>query len=67
VTPILGAAAGVIGSIQAEETIKYLTGTGDTLAGKLLLWDGAVNRMDVFSVKKSRRCPVCSNICEDKP
>jgi len=65
-TPILGTAAGVIGSIEAEETIKYLTGTGETLAGKLLLWDGAVNRMDVFSVKKSRRCPVCSGSSEEK-
>lgn len=64
-TPILGAAAGIIGSIEAEETIKYLTGTGETLAGKLLLWDGAVNRMDVFSVKKSRRCPICSPTSEE--
>lgn len=65
-TPILGTTAGVIGSIEAEETIKYLTGTGETLAGKLLLWDGEVNRMDVFSVKKSRRCPVCSGSSEEK-
>ncbi len=60
-TPILGSTAGVIGSIQAQETIKYLTGSPDTLAGRLLLWDGAVNRMDVFSVKKSAKCPVCSS------
>lgn len=65
-TLILGTTAGVIGSIEAEETIKYLTGTGETLAGKLLLWDGEVNRMDVFSVKKSRRCPVCSDSSEEK-
>ncbi|HJJ98846.1 MAG TPA: HesA/MoeB/ThiF family protein [Methanocorpusculum sp.] len=65
-TPILGTTVGVIGSIEAEETIKYLTGTGETLAGKLLLWDGAVNRMDVFSVKKSQRCPVCSVSFEEK-
>lgn len=64
--PILGTAAGVIGSIEAEETIKYLTGTGETLAGKLLLWDGSVNKMDVFSVRKSRRCPVCSGSFEVK-
>jgi adenylyltransferase/sulfurtransferase len=65
-TPILGTAAGVIGLIEAEETIKHLTSTGKTLAGKLLLWDGAVNRMDIFSVKKSHRCPVCSNNYEEK-
>lgn len=59
-TPVLGVTAGVIGSIEAQETIKYLTGIGETLAGKLLLWDGLVNRAEVFSVKRSRRCPVCS-------
>jgi adenylyltransferase/sulfurtransferase len=65
-TPILGTTAGMIGLIEAEETIKYLTGTGKTLAGKLLLWDGAVNRMDIFSVKKSPRCQICSNNHEEK-
>ncbi|HJK01800.1 MAG TPA: HesA/MoeB/ThiF family protein [Methanocorpusculum sp.] len=59
-TPILGTTAGVIGSIEAEETIKYLTNTGDTLAGKLLLWDGTINRTDIFTVKKSKNCPICS-------
>lgn len=57
--PILGTTAGVIGSIQAEEVIKYLTDTGETLAGKLLLWDGKVNQMDLFTVKKSTQCCVC--------
>ena len=60
-TPVLGSTAGVIGSIEAGEVIKYLTGTGTTLAGKLLLYDGAVNYMETFSVKKSPRCPVCAN------
>lgn len=60
-TPVLGSTAGVIGSIEAGEVVKYLTGTGTTLAGKLLLYDGAVNSMETFSVKKSPRCPVCAN------
>ncbi len=57
-TPVLGAAAGVVGSMQAMEAVRYLTGK-PTLAGKLLLYDGAVNSIDVFTVKKSNRCPVC--------
>ncbi len=61
-TPVLGSVAGVIGSIQAGEAIKYLTGTGTTLAGRLLLYDGAVNSMDTFTVKKSPRCPVCTTL-----
>lgn len=60
-TPVLGPTAGVIGSIEAGEVVKYLTGIGTTLAGKLLIYDGGVNSMETFSVKKSSRCPVCSN------
>ena len=56
--PILGAAAGVVGSMQALEAVRFLTGK-PTLAGKLLLYDGVSNSVDIFSVKKSSRCPVC--------
>ncbi|MEA5085603.1 MAG: HesA/MoeB/ThiF family protein [Methanocorpusculum sp.] len=58
-TPVLGTTAGIIGSIEAQETIKYLTNTGETLAGKLLVWDGEINKMDIFSVKRSKTCQVC--------
>lgn len=61
-TPVLGAAAGVIGSMEAAEVVKYLTGTGSTLAGKLLLYDGAENTMEIFTVKKSPRCPMCATL-----
>lgn len=37
---ILGAVAGIVGSIQATETIKYLTGIGDLLTNRLVLIDG---------------------------
>ena len=57
-TPVIGAYAGVIGSIQAGEAVKYLIGK-PTLAGKLLIYDGAVNSMDIFSVKKNPKCTVC--------
>ena len=56
--PILGASAGVVGSMQALEALRFLTGK-PTLAGKLLLYDGVSNSVDIFSVKKSPRCPVC--------
>jgi molybdopterin/thiamine biosynthesis adenylyltransferase len=36
---ILGALTGIIGSMQAIETIKEISGTGDSLAGRLLLYD----------------------------
>ncbi|HJJ39315.1 MAG TPA: HesA/MoeB/ThiF family protein, partial [Methanocorpusculum sp.] len=43
--PALGAACGVIGSLQALEAVRYLTGAR-TLAGKLLLYDGAANSIN---------------------
>ena len=56
--PALGAACGVVGSMQALEAVRTLTGT-PTLAGKLLVFDGMTNTFSSFAVKKSRRCPVC--------
>ncbi len=58
-TPIIGAAAGVVGSMQALEAIRFLIGK-PTLAGKLLLYDAAANTLESFSVKKSSRCGVCN-------
>lgn len=57
-SPAIGAACGVVGSLQALEAVRVLTGN-PTLAGKLLLYDGASNTINTFSVKKSERCPVC--------
>ena len=57
--PSLGACAGVVGSLQALEAIRVLTGH-PTLNGKLLLYDAEKNSLETFTVKKSPRCPVCS-------
>ena len=56
---VIGAAPGIIGSLQAMETIKLLTGIGKTLKGKLLVCD--FNDMDFTTIDISRsiRCPVC--------
>lgn len=56
---ILGAAAGVIGVVQANEVVKYLVGIGDLLRGKLL----TVNVLDwnfrQLKVARNPECPVC--------
>ncbi|WP_456421794.1 ThiF family adenylyltransferase [Thermococcus sp.] len=49
--PIIGATAGVIGSIQAMEVIKLLTGFGEPLLNKLLLIDLAYNTFDVVELR----------------
>ncbi|WP_297062211.1 ThiF family adenylyltransferase [Thermococcus sp.] len=49
--PIIGATAGVVGSIQAMEVIKLLTGFGEPLLNKLLLVDLAYNTFDVVELR----------------
>lgn len=60
-TGVLGPVAGLVGCIQAIETVKVLVGFGATLAGRLLLIDA--RSMDIRSIRLSQdpHCPVCAN------
>jgi len=58
--PIMGATAGIIGSLEALEVIKYITGCGQVLCGKLLIWDGLSDTTDIIEYEKNDECPVCS-------
>ncbi len=57
---VLGALAGVMGAMQAAEAVKLITGAGDPLDGRLMIYDalGATSR--VFSFGKRPDCPVCA-------
>lgn len=57
--PIIGATCGVIGSIQASEAVKLLTGKGEPLAGRLLLWDGLSGSADSLTIERDPCCPDC--------
>jgi molybdopterin/thiamine biosynthesis adenylyltransferase len=59
-SPAIGATCGVIGSIQASEVIKYLTGKGEPLSGRLLIWDGLRSRCDEIEIERNPRCIDCS-------
>ena len=50
---VLGALPGVIGSLQALETIKLITGIGEPLVGRLLLYDALGARFDTIRYKSS--------------
>ncbi|MEM7216635.1 MAG: molybdopterin-synthase adenylyltransferase MoeB [Pseudomonadota bacterium] len=50
---ILGALTGVIGSMQALEVVKEITGTGTSLAGRLLLFDAKSSRWDEFTYERT--------------
>ena len=57
--PIVGATAGVIGSLQALEVIKYLIGTGTVYYGNMLIWDGSINQFHTVKLHKREGCPIC--------
>lgn len=59
VFPILGTTPGIIGSIQANEAIKFLTGQGKLLEGRLLFWSGLSGNFSEISLSKLNNCPVC--------
>ena len=62
VFPIVGAACGVIGSIEVAETIKLLTGKGEPLAGKLFIWDGLTGAAETIAIERNPSCPVCGTL-----
>ena len=56
---VLGVLPGVIGSLQALETIKLIVGIGETLIGRLLLFDGRRMQFRELTLQKDPDCPVC--------
>jgi molybdopterin/thiamine biosynthesis adenylyltransferase len=57
--PVIGVAPAVIGAIQATEVIKYITGTGRLLAGRLLRYDGLNLEFSEFKINKNPDCRQC--------
>jgi adenylyltransferase/sulfurtransferase len=57
---VLGILPGTIGAIQATETIKVILGIGETLQGRLLLYDALNMSFDFVKLRKNPKCPVCS-------
>lgn len=62
VFPVVGATPGVIGTLQALEAIKYLTGTGQNLKNKILVWEGKKMEFKTYKAYKDPECPVCSKL-----
>ncbi|HEX9108566.1 MAG TPA: ThiF family adenylyltransferase, partial [Longimicrobiales bacterium] len=56
---VLGVLPGIIGSLQALEAIKLLLGQGDTLLGRLVLFDAMALRFRELKLRKNPECPVC--------
>lgn len=56
---VIGALAGVIGSMMALEAIKLIAGAGEALAGRLLVYDGLAGETRTVRVAGDPECPVC--------
>ncbi|HOJ30046.1 MAG TPA: HesA/MoeB/ThiF family protein, partial [Spirochaetota bacterium] len=57
--PIVGVTPGVMGTLQAMEAIKLVTGLGAVTTGKLLLFDGLAMRFSSISLEQNPACKVC--------
>jgi molybdopterin-synthase adenylyltransferase len=62
--PIIGTTPAIVGSIQATEAIKYLTGFGKLLTNKLLLYNGYDMKFTVLEVKRNPDCEDCRQKAE---
>ena len=58
---VLGVLPGIIGLIQALEVIKLLLGQGDTLSGRLLIFDALEMSWREMAVSRNTDCPVCGD------
>ena len=58
---VLGALCGAIGSLQAAEVIKEITGAGESLAGSLIIFDGLRTEFRKIKIKPDPKCRLCSD------
>jgi adenylyltransferase/sulfurtransferase len=58
---VLGVLPGIIGTIQATEAIKLIVGAGDTLIGRLLLFDALKMSFRTLKLQRDPTCPVCGD------
>jgi sulfur-carrier protein adenylyltransferase/sulfurtransferase len=56
---VLGVLPGIIGSLQAMETIKLLMDAGESLTGRLLLFDALALKFRELKLRKNPSCPMC--------
>lgn len=58
---VLGAIAGMLGTIQAAETLKYLTGVGELLTDRLLTFNAKTMEFRKIKTRRQDNCPVCGS------
>jgi molybdopterin/thiamine biosynthesis adenylyltransferase len=58
---VLGVLPGIMGVLQATEAIKLVLGLGDTLAGRLLVYDALATRFRELKLRRDPKCPTCGD------
>ncbi|WP_158745048.1 molybdopterin-synthase adenylyltransferase MoeB [Acidisphaera sp. L21] len=58
---VLGAVTGVMGAMQATEVLKEVLGAGDSLSGRLLIWDALGARFHTVRLPRDPACPACGD------
>ncbi|WP_299838388.1 molybdopterin-synthase adenylyltransferase MoeB [uncultured Paracoccus sp.] len=59
---VVGALPGVVGSLMALEAIKHLTGAGQGLRGRMLIFDGLYGETRMIQTERRADCPVCGGV-----
>ncbi|MFC1482684.1 ThiF family adenylyltransferase [Candidatus Margulisiibacteriota bacterium] len=60
---VLGAVAGMLGTIQAAEALKYIIGKGELLTNRMLIFNALSMSFRSVNIKRNKNCPICG----DKP
>jgi adenylyltransferase/sulfurtransferase len=58
---VLGPVTGVMGTLQATEVMKEILGIGDSMAGRLLIWDALAMRFRILRLVRDPACPLCGS------
>jgi molybdopterin/thiamine biosynthesis adenylyltransferase len=58
-TGVLGVLPGTVGTIQATETVKWIVGIGESLGGRMLVYDAAEMTFETVTIRQNPDCPVC--------
>lgn len=64
ITGILGTTPGILGTMQATEAIKYITGAGELLTDRILSFDALTLQFFTHRIKRDNDCPSCGNMRE---
>jgi adenylyltransferase/sulfurtransferase len=60
---VLGSVTGVMGTLQATEVLKEILAIGESLAGRLLIWDALATRFRVVRLMQDPACPAHGDSC----